>query len=114
MPKTSVDFLIYKRLQGRSFDAIICLTRKEQSALTGFLLCYPIKHHFRNNNETIIKNPAFFSWKTHTDIKGNMNYFKHSASANTLHIFSMKDYCFSRDFESSSVLSNKGHRFLLL
>lgn len=96
MPKTSLDFLIYKGLQHRSFDALTCLHRRGQSALTGFLLCCFIKHHFRNHDETITKNPNVFSGKTHTDIKGKMNYFKHYTSANILHILSVKDHS-SRD-----------------
>lgn len=107
MPKTSVDFLIYKGLQGRSFDAVTCLHWRGQSALTGFLFCYSIKHHFRNHDETIIKNPAFFSGKTHTDIKDNMNYFKCYTSANILHIFSTEDHCFSRDRVSQCPLKQR-------
>lgn len=117
MPKTSVDFLIYKGLQGRSSDALIYLHRRKQSALTEFFLCYFIKHHFRNHNEAIMKNTAFFSERTHTDIKGNMYYFKCYTSANIFHIFSVKrpllqryrvsqctDYYFS-DKETKSKLS---------
>lgn len=99
-PKTSVDFLIYKGLQGRSSDALIYLHRRKKSELTEFFLCYFIKHHFRNHNEAIMKNTAFFSERTHTDIKGNMNYFKCYTSANIFHIFSMRDHS-SRDVESA-------------
>lgn len=62
-------------------------------------LCYSIKHHFRNHNEAIVKNTAFFSERTHTDIKGNMNYFKCYTSANIFQIFSMRDHS-SRDVVS--------------
>lgn len=99
-PKTSADFLIYKGLQGRSSDALIYLHRRKQSALTVFLLCYSIKHHFRNHNEAIMKNTAFFSKRTHTDIKGNTNHFMCYISANIFHIFSMRDHS-SRDVESA-------------
>lgn len=99
MPKTSVDFLIYKGLKGRSSNALIYLHRRKQGPLTEFLLCYSIKHHFRNHKEAIAKNTAFFSERTHTDIKGNMNYFKCYTSANIFQIFRMEDYS-SRDIES--------------
>lgn len=99
MPKISVDFLIYKGLEGRSSDALIYLHRRKQGALMDLSLCYSIKHNFRNHNEAIVKNTAFFSERTHTDIKGNMNYFKCYTSANIFQIFSMRDHS-SRDVVS--------------
>lgn len=102
MPKISVDFLIYKGLKGRSSGALIYLHRIKQGALTEFLLCYSIKHNFRNPIEAIMKNTAFCSERTHTDIKGNTNYFKHYTSANIFHIFSMRDHSF-RDIETARV-----------
>lgn len=99
MPKTSVDFLIYKALEGRSSDAVIHSHRRKQGALTEFLFCYSIKHHFRNHNKAIVKNTAFFSERTHTHIKGNTNYFKCYTSANIFQIFSTRDHS-SRDVES--------------
>lgn len=49
-----------------------------------------------------MKNTAFSSERTHTDIKDYTNYFKCYTSANIFHIFSMRDHS-SRDVESARV-----------
>lgn len=53
--KLQLIFWSNKALEGRSSDAVIHSHRRKQGALTEFLFCYSIKHHFRNHNKAIVK-----------------------------------------------------------